>query len=55
MNRVEVFICNNPNEISSDVDRFCDRLNYNPLNISITYDNQNRCYVAAVVLEKKGD
>lgn len=52
MNCVEVWVANNPNEIKPDVDRFCERHGYNPVNISITYDTHAKCYVAIGVLEK---
>ena len=53
MNRVEIFISNNPLEIKTYIDGFCDRHNYNPINVSITYDRNNRCYVALCVLEER--
>lgn len=52
MNKIEVFIVYEPTEIQREVERFCERYEYNPLNISVTYDSRYKVYTVIAVLEK---
>ena len=52
MNKIEVFIVNEPTEIQKEVERHCETYGYNPINISVTFDSRYKIYTIVAILEK---
>ena len=52
MNKVRVFICEQPMDIDREINKYCENTHHEPVDISVTFDSRYKVYTIAIIVRE---